>query len=1086
MAYIDQIEVDGVMNELQDSTARQQIQALSNVARSGNYNDLLNKPDLSGFITRSVNDLVNYYTKTETYTKTEVNNLVNAIKQFTYEVVATLPTASASTMYKIYLVPATTTETQNIKDEYITIQSGNTYSWEQIGSTAVDLSGYSTTEQMNAAIANALTNYYTKTEVDGKIDEMYSATIYDVSVLHPTSGVNGGSTYASLSAAIAVIPQDKRKGGMTVKFVQSSDNKYVQYRLMSDTFSTTVANWQGVDDEPTAGSENLVESGGVRKVINDIYSNIGTSPFTINGFIKNSNGIANDSGSVYKRTDYIKVSGTDIVIKGILVGDEPTAIAFYDSEKNFISAGYNNVNEVTISYANIPSGAVYFRCCTVASRVDSAYILQGNINDIYDKIDYNLELAKETSSVLSGTLNYNAPLDKVGFRNASDVIVSNENYRNTGFVNILRYKKLSYKLAIGSPQPMISFYDKNKTLLNISIVGTGSAVESYVDLTQQEYSSVAYFIASVDIRTISSGYYAMLSSANSKDLSALENDIQANASAIAKNNDLDKDVVKILSDCLSYNAELDKVGFLTKDGVFVSNENYRCTGLLHVLGYENIAYKLAIGSPQPIISFYDGDKNIIPSLSVIGTGSAVESYIDITQPQYANVVYFAASTDVRTISSGYYATLSSESSKTLSALESDIQANADAIQDNEIDIKRVKIGETSPFSIPGFIDLSGSITSNESYLHTDYLRLSRQDPLYVGGIYVGASSLGIAFYDADKTFISGYNSIREITIAVADFPSNAVYFRCGTLTTVAPVSNAIIVNSSLLSLSQKLDDQGSQSIVLPKFNTLKVLIFGDSISHGTTLTISDDKTTSYQWYINKYTDGQGHLIQFKMWPELVNNALQCADLRSYAYSGAEYKYAERGSGLERRNLKYQIDVAFNDLNNPNNVFPTQGAFVPDVIIFALGTNDGTPNDTYDTAMAKTIMNQAETAVDVAATLANLDLTKFNEAVRYAFLRVKNQFPHALMFCVLPIQRAQYNARNLTTLHDALKKMAETYSITVIDGAFTLGIVRDLETIDGLGASLKDGLHPTDIGQNMFARMIINVIKNNYVDLSSMN
>lgn len=71
------------------------------------------------------------------------------------------------------------------------------------------------------------------------------------------------ATYANLSAAIAAIPEGKRAGGMSVKFVLTSDNKYVQYRLMSDTFNTNVANWQGVDDEPTAGSQNLVKSGGV-------------------------------------------------------------------------------------------------------------------------------------------------------------------------------------------------------------------------------------------------------------------------------------------------------------------------------------------------------------------------------------------------------------------------------------------------------------------------------------------------------------------------------------------------------------------------------------------------------------------------------------------------------------------------------------------------------------------------------------------------------------------------------------------------------------------------------------------------------
>lgn len=103
--------------------------------------------------------------------------------------------------------------------------------------------------------------------------DLETGIIYDVSALHPTSGVNGGSTYASLSAALTVIPQAKRKGGMTVKFVLSSDNHYVQFRYMgTDTTGTpnpflNTANWQGVDEEPTAGSNNLVKSGGAYKTL---------------------------------------------------------------------------------------------------------------------------------------------------------------------------------------------------------------------------------------------------------------------------------------------------------------------------------------------------------------------------------------------------------------------------------------------------------------------------------------------------------------------------------------------------------------------------------------------------------------------------------------------------------------------------------------------------------------------------------------------------------------------------------------------------------------------------------------------------
>ena len=39
-----------------------------------------------------------------------------------------------------------------MKDEFLTIQNDGAYQWEQIGSTAVDLEGYVTTAEMNAAI----------------------------------------------------------------------------------------------------------------------------------------------------------------------------------------------------------------------------------------------------------------------------------------------------------------------------------------------------------------------------------------------------------------------------------------------------------------------------------------------------------------------------------------------------------------------------------------------------------------------------------------------------------------------------------------------------------------------------------------------------------------------------------------------------------------------------------------------------------------------------------------------------------------------------------------------------------------------
>ena len=154
-------------------------------------NGVLLSNKISTFITRLVDNLANYYLKSETYTKAEVNDLIGAIQGFSYIVVSELPIASAFTMGTIYLVPSEDPQIQNTKDEYITIRSGSigsyTYSWEQIGSTAIDLSGYVTTEALNTALANYTTTANLTTLLAGKQD-----TISDLSTIR--SGAAAGAT----------------------------------------------------------------------------------------------------------------------------------------------------------------------------------------------------------------------------------------------------------------------------------------------------------------------------------------------------------------------------------------------------------------------------------------------------------------------------------------------------------------------------------------------------------------------------------------------------------------------------------------------------------------------------------------------------------------------------------------------------------------------------------------------------------------------------------------------------------------------------------------------------------------------------
>lgn len=69
--------------------------------------------------------------------------------------------------------------------------------------------------------------------------------IYDISIAHAVSNVP--AQYESLSAAIGTngvnVPQDVRRGGMSVKFINSGTGKYEQMVLKASSFSTDVSDW---------------------------------------------------------------------------------------------------------------------------------------------------------------------------------------------------------------------------------------------------------------------------------------------------------------------------------------------------------------------------------------------------------------------------------------------------------------------------------------------------------------------------------------------------------------------------------------------------------------------------------------------------------------------------------------------------------------------------------------------------------------------------------------------------------------------------------------------------------------------------
>lgn len=112
------------------------------LSHTHNKNDIVGLPTKvsdfindSGFISKAVNDLENYYKKSE------VNNLVDSLPKFSFNVVESLPTSNISPT-AIYLIVSQTPEDNNLYEEYVHINN----KWELIGSQAISLDGYATEE----------------------------------------------------------------------------------------------------------------------------------------------------------------------------------------------------------------------------------------------------------------------------------------------------------------------------------------------------------------------------------------------------------------------------------------------------------------------------------------------------------------------------------------------------------------------------------------------------------------------------------------------------------------------------------------------------------------------------------------------------------------------------------------------------------------------------------------------------------------------------------------------------------------------------------------------------------------------------
>lgn len=117
-----------------------------------NYSDA-DKEKVQNAVTSTTLNLVNYYLKSETYTRSEILELVSSMGNFHYEIYASISAITSPTESALYLIGPTGSGADRY-EEYVYFDGA----FEKIGDTSIDLSGYVTTSTLNSALANYVTS----------------------------------------------------------------------------------------------------------------------------------------------------------------------------------------------------------------------------------------------------------------------------------------------------------------------------------------------------------------------------------------------------------------------------------------------------------------------------------------------------------------------------------------------------------------------------------------------------------------------------------------------------------------------------------------------------------------------------------------------------------------------------------------------------------------------------------------------------------------------------------------------------------------------------------------------------------------
>lgn len=387
------------------------------------FNDLTDVPTIptslsqltndENFIKNTVSNLLNYYSKSEVYTKDEITSLVSNINKLTTSVVDALPTENISTS-TIYLISAG----ESIYNQYMYIDG----EWANLGSTSLDLTGYVTATELANALLNKANSNHTHAELHSHSNQAQLDTITEEVIQKWNQKFSGDYNDLTNKPTIPIVTNDL------------TDNLKTQI-----TDNTEIVNAHtGNKDIHISSEERMTWNAmlnSAKTYINNKISDISTLKYVIYRGSDSINALQNpQTNTIYFHVNngnykmYVYENGWQLVMTNV-----PELSNYYTKAETYSKTEIDNkaieISNETGNQIEQKSDGIYVGVQDISSEFERVSNLVDTVSLAQKTVNSDLDYFRASRNLLTDTILANSiiPFNNVDAKNGNIIFNSSTN-----------------------------------------------------------------------------------------------------------------------------------------------------------------------------------------------------------------------------------------------------------------------------------------------------------------------------------------------------------------------------------------------------------------------------------------------------------------------------------------------------------------------------------------------------------------------------------------------------------------------------------------------------------------------------------